>query len=423
MTVSKKAPCTTRWPASSRLARPAAGVTVNAFGDGAQPFWAVVDGVHRRHVGQQRLRGADVAGRLVTADVLLTRLQREPVGRRPVGIDRDADQPARQHALQTVAHRHVSRVRPTEEQRHAEALRRADGDVGAQFAGRGQHGQRQQVGGDGGQRPALACRGDQGREVSYHPAGARRLQHQAEQVSVGQPGVKVGDLDVDADRGGAAAHHGQRLRQAVGVDDDARRTGLGLVRAAHEQDGLHDGGGLVEQRRARQRQRGEVLDDLLEGQQRLEPALRDLRLVRRVGGVPGRRFEHVAPQHGRGDGVVIAEADHLHPLAIASGQRTQVASSTCCSDRAAGRFIGPAVADLLGYGGVDQLVEGCDSPSVSSICWIADAVGPMWREGKSPVEDSVAGRRVWSIEVAPVSQRPDRTGHRARDTSPLCPET
>jgi hypothetical protein len=43
----------------------------------AQPVGAVVDGVHRGHHGQQHLRGADVAGRLLAADVLLAGLQRQ----------------------------------------------------------------------------------------------------------------------------------------------------------------------------------------------------------------------------------------------------------------------------------------------------------------------------------------------------------
>jgi hypothetical protein len=47
-------------------------------------------------------------------------------------------------------------VRAAEAQRHAEALRVADGDVGAPFAGRGDQRQRQQVGGAT-TRPPAAC--------------------------------------------------------------------------------------------------------------------------------------------------------------------------------------------------------------------------------------------------------------------------
>jgi hypothetical protein len=46
-------------------------------------------------------------------------------------------------------------VRAAEAHRHAEALRVADRDVGAPFAGRGEQRQRQQVG--GATRPPAAC--------------------------------------------------------------------------------------------------------------------------------------------------------------------------------------------------------------------------------------------------------------------------
>ena len=65
-----------------------------------RPVGAVVDGVHDGHDGEQHLRGADVGGRLLAADVLLAGLQREPVGRAALGVDRDADQPAGQVPLE-----------------------------------------------------------------------------------------------------------------------------------------------------------------------------------------------------------------------------------------------------------------------------------------------------------------------------------
>ena len=102
----------------------------------AQPVGAVVDRVHRRHDGEQHLRGADVRRRLLAADVLLARLQREPVGGVARGILRDADEAAGQLALEARAHGHVAGVRTAEAHRHAEALRRADGDVGAERTGR-----------------------------------------------------------------------------------------------------------------------------------------------------------------------------------------------------------------------------------------------------------------------------------------------
>ena len=97
------------------------------------------------------------------------------------------------------------------------------------------------------------------------------------------------------------------------------------VRAAHQRHRLGRRGALVEQRGVGGRQPGQVADHGLEVEQRLEPALGDLRLVRRVGGVPGRVLQHVAPDHRRGDGAVVAEPDHRLGRAVARRERAQLA--------------------------------------------------------------------------------------------------
>src|SRR5699024_3063936 len=89
----------------------------------------------------------------------------------------------------------------------------------------------------------------------------------------------------------------------LGVEDDG---GPLLHGPAHEQDRLGDGGGLIEEGGVGDVETGEVLDDLLEVQQRLEPTLGDLGLVRGVGGVPGGVLDEVAADDGRGDRVKVA---------------------------------------------------------------------------------------------------------------------
>ena len=64
---------------------------------------------------------------------------------------------------------------------------------------------------------------------------------------------------------------------------------------------LGRGGGLVEQRGVGEVEAGQVHHHLLEVQQRLQPALADLGLVGRVGGVPARVLQHVALDHRRRD--------------------------------------------------------------------------------------------------------------------------
>ena len=72
---------------------------------------------------------------------------------------------------------------------------------------------------------------------------------------------------------------------------------------------LGGGGRFVEQRGVGDVEAGQVGDHGLEIEQRFEPALRDLRLVGRVGGVPAGIFEDVALDDRRRDRVVIALAD------------------------------------------------------------------------------------------------------------------
>ena len=119
------------------------GVGGNAPRNALQADRAVVDRVHAGHYGGQDLRGTDVGSGLFAPDMLLTRLQRQPVGRVAMSIDADAYQPTRHGALEVVAAGHVGGVWATVAQRHAKTLGGTDGDVGTQFARRRQQGERQ----------------------------------------------------------------------------------------------------------------------------------------------------------------------------------------------------------------------------------------------------------------------------------------
>jgi hypothetical protein len=68
--------------------------------------------------------------------VLLARLQREAERRPAVRILRHADETARHRARVGLVGGEEGRVRSAQPHRHAEALRRADGDVRAELAWR-----------------------------------------------------------------------------------------------------------------------------------------------------------------------------------------------------------------------------------------------------------------------------------------------
>ena len=82
-------------------------------------------------------------------------------------------------------------MRAAEAQRHAEALRRADGDVGADLAGRGEQGEREQVGRDDDERARGVRRLDQRAQVANRAGRAGVLHQHAEDVAVGQ---RVGEI-------------------------------------------------------------------------------------------------------------------------------------------------------------------------------------------------------------------------------------
>ena len=109
---------------------------MHAAGDPPQTFRAVINRVGGGHVGQQRLRRADVARGLVAADVLLARAQRQAKRRPAARILRDAHQPAGHLTLEGVPRREKCRVRPAVAERHAESLGAPYRDIGAELTWR-----------------------------------------------------------------------------------------------------------------------------------------------------------------------------------------------------------------------------------------------------------------------------------------------
>ena len=237
-----------------------------------------------------------------------------------------------------------------------------------------------QVRGDGDEGAAFLGLGDHGGVVEHAAGDAGLLQDDAVDDAVGQSLGEVRDLDLEAEGLGAALDDRDGLRQAVGVEDGLAVVGrLVLVGPAHHQHGLGDGGGFVQQRGVGDRQADEVLDHGLEVQQRLEPALGDLRLVRGVGRVPGRGFEDVAADDGRGDGVVVALPDHLDGGLVLRGQLAQLGEDLDFAERlrrgpaaescrmsfgtaVSTRRVDGVVADSLQHGVDVGLAAGADVP-------------------------------------------------------------
>ena len=247
---------------------------------------------------QERLVGADVAGRLVAPDVLLARAHGHHERAPAVEVGRHPDQTTGDLADERVGRGQDAEIRAAVLRGDAERLALAGRDVGAVGAGWREDGQadrlddRDEQGARGVGQPAdLGHRLEQAEEVGLggDDAGDRASgfgQHPLERGQVGRAGrLAVGDerdlLELEA-----ALEVGPRRRPVVRVDAARDEDALAPGRPAGHQGGL--GGG---RRAVVVRCRDDVEVDQL-GQQRLvlvdalEGALADLRLVRRVGRVP-----------------------------------------------------------------------------------------------------------------------------------------
>ena len=99
--------------------------------------------------------------RLLAADVLLARLERQDESAAALRVLRGADDPARHFADMLFPRRHESEVRAAERERQAEALAFAGDDVGAHRAGRLQQPERERVDREHGERADLVRRLDE----------------------------------------------------------------------------------------------------------------------------------------------------------------------------------------------------------------------------------------------------------------------
>ena len=108
---------------------------MHSLGNRLQPFGTVEYRIKTRDIRKQRLRRADVRGRLFSADVLLTGLKRQAISRVPLRIDGNTDDSSGHVALVSPTTGHIRRRGATVAHGHAKALRRTNGNVGAHSAG------------------------------------------------------------------------------------------------------------------------------------------------------------------------------------------------------------------------------------------------------------------------------------------------
>ncbi len=300
------------------------GVGMHPLGDALEALGAVIHRVHAGQHGGQHLRGADIARGFFAADVLLPGLQRQAISRLSVRVLAHADEAAGHRALERVAHRQITGMRAAQPQRQTETLGGAAGDVGPEFARRHQQGERQEIGRHHDQHAFGLERGDAFAVVAHGAVHARVLQQHAEILTFQRLVHRAGN-DLDVQRRGAGVQHFEGLRQHIVSDEKALRFGGRLARTQRQGHGLGGGGGLVEHGGVGNIHAGEIGHQGLEVEQRLQPPLADLRLIRRVRGVPGRVLQHIALNDAGHQGVVVALADIAAHHPVAAGDAPQLA--------------------------------------------------------------------------------------------------
>jgi hypothetical protein len=255
-------------------------------------------------------------------------------------------------------------VRPAEAHRHAEALRRAHGDVGSELSRRTQQREGQQIGGRHQESSRGVYPARQSLVVDDAAVRCRILDDDAERTEgeqVRRP--RIAHVDVDPERRGTRANHGDGLGMTV-LGDEEDALARARCRMAHVHR-LRRGGGLVEERGVGERESGEVGDHRLVVEQRLETSLRDLRLVGRVRGVPGGVLEDVALHDRRRDGAVITHSDEGAEDLVSLREGTQLVEELVLALRLGQPQGGPA--DARGNGLFDESVEGIEAESAQHL--------------------------------------------------------
>ena len=201
--------------------------------------------------------------------------QDEPAA--PLGVVRGADEASRQLADELAPARYEPDVGSAEARRQAELLSLAHGYIGGVLARRGQDGKADRIDARDGQRAHVVRRLGQPFGIDQEAQEVGLLKDHRRRLL-----VRLGALaNLDS---APLAERAQHLH-VLGMDI-ARHEHLvaaGVDERHHRR--LRDGGRAVVERRVRDVERGQLRDQRLELEDRLQRALTGLRLVRGVGGV------------------------------------------------------------------------------------------------------------------------------------------
>ena len=159
----------------------------------------------------------------------------------------------------------------------------------------------------------------------------------------------------DAARFRARHHDRDGLRVAVGIDQEhrgvmPRRHGVG------QRHRFRSGGGLIQQRRVRDRQAGQVGHHRLEVEERFQATLGDLGLVRCIGGVPAGILQDIPLDHLGHERAVIPHADVRAEDPVLVGHAAQCLQHLALASPR-WQVQRTAQANVLGHYRVDEVIK------------------------------------------------------------------
>ena len=205
----------------------------------------MIDRVHRRDHSEKNLCRADVTRGFIPADVLLPRLQSEPIRCPAFSVVRHANKPAGHVSFVLIARGEVSRVRSTEPERHSKALSVTDRDVCAEFTRRFQQRQRQNVCGDDNERARIVRLPDDIGIIVNRTIGRGILDERAKDGAVESKTRVFADLDLDSERLRARLDDGNCLWVTIVGDEEGFPIWRDRMTKRHR---FRSGRGFVQQR-------------------------------------------------------------------------------------------------------------------------------------------------------------------------------
>ena len=331
-------------------------IGVQAVRDSAQALRTVVHRVSASNNSQQSLSSTNIGSSLLAADVLLTSLQSQTVRRLTGRVRRNTHQAARHGAFHTLVNSHVRSVRATEEEGQTETLSVAHSDVCTQLTRRLQQGQSQQVSDHSDQSVTLLSGLNQRLNIANIAFITGVRQDDTVQVALGQALREVSNDEGNAEHLCTAASHRNNLRQATGVNREEAILHLAVCTVHHDSCFSYCGC-LIQQGGVCNLQAGQLHHGVLEVQQSLQTALRNLSLVRGVRSVETGVFQNVTAQNSGSYSIVVSGTNHLGKNLILRS----VAGNLCLSlmlRQRSGQLQLAVKANLGGNDSVHQRIQG-----------------------------------------------------------------